>query len=215
MNSAGGTAGIPIGSFTLPAVNGQHNRVNMFLLGGANDLGTYDSTYIRSALVPIRLIPASTCGIHFLTTNSLQVPFLQRPCSMRKRCFPRHLLREYQEATLITTSRLAKATIATSTAWTRRSAGAVTSFGRASVFNIPYTSQTGVRVPPRQMRFLTRIYFGRLPVRNRHRCGRSRVAAWKHFSDTIPLILDTGSCMGTTNSIGTYHSSLISRSLAP
>ena len=34
----GGFGGLPIGAFTFPAVNGQRNRSNMFLLDGANDL---------------------------------------------------------------------------------------------------------------------------------------------------------------------------------
>jgi len=39
-NSTGGNGfgGLPIGSFIFPAVNGQRNRSNMFLLDGANDL---------------------------------------------------------------------------------------------------------------------------------------------------------------------------------
>jgi len=39
-NSSGGNGfgGLPIGSFIFPAVNGQRNRSNMFLLDGANDL---------------------------------------------------------------------------------------------------------------------------------------------------------------------------------
>src|SRR5580658_2818036 len=46
-NSSGGNGfgGLPIGSFIFPAVNGQRNRSNMFLLDGANDmafLGNYN-----------------------------------------------------------------------------------------------------------------------------------------------------------------------------
>ena len=39
-NSSGGDGfrGLPIGTFSFPAVNGQRNRSNMFLLDGANDL---------------------------------------------------------------------------------------------------------------------------------------------------------------------------------
>ncbi len=43
--SAGGTASNPIGQFTFPAVNGQRNRSNMFLLDGINNIGGYTSTY--------------------------------------------------------------------------------------------------------------------------------------------------------------------------
>ncbi|MGB8112532.1 MAG: hypothetical protein WCF22_02090, partial [Candidatus Sulfotelmatobacter sp.] len=46
-NSEGGSGwgGLAVGSFTFPAVNGQRNRSNMFLLDGSNDLaflGTYN-----------------------------------------------------------------------------------------------------------------------------------------------------------------------------
>jgi len=46
-NSAGGSGwgGLAVGAFTFPAVNGQRNRSNMFLLDGVNDLaflGTYN-----------------------------------------------------------------------------------------------------------------------------------------------------------------------------
>lgn len=43
--SAGGTASNPVGQFTFPAVDGQRNRSNMFLLDGANNFGGYTSTY--------------------------------------------------------------------------------------------------------------------------------------------------------------------------
>jgi len=43
--SAGGTASNPVGQFTFPAVNGQRNRSNLFLLDGINNLGGYTGTY--------------------------------------------------------------------------------------------------------------------------------------------------------------------------
>jgi hypothetical protein len=46
-NASGGSAfaGNAIGSFSFPAVNGQRNRSNMFLLDGSNDLGSFLGTY--------------------------------------------------------------------------------------------------------------------------------------------------------------------------
>ncbi len=41
----GGFAGNAIGTFTFPAMNGQRNRSNMFLLDGANDLGSFIGNY--------------------------------------------------------------------------------------------------------------------------------------------------------------------------
>jgi outer membrane receptor protein involved in Fe transport len=43
-NSSGFTAN-PVGTFTFPAVNGQSNRSNFFLLDGINDQGSFVSTY--------------------------------------------------------------------------------------------------------------------------------------------------------------------------
>ncbi len=43
--NAGQTAGNPIGQFTFPAVNGQRNRSNMFLLDGIVNIGGYTDTY--------------------------------------------------------------------------------------------------------------------------------------------------------------------------
>src|SRR5579883_3039209 len=43
-NSGGFTAN-PVGTFTFPAVNGQSNRSNFFLLDGINDQGSFVSTY--------------------------------------------------------------------------------------------------------------------------------------------------------------------------
>ncbi len=41
----GGFAGNAIGSFSFPALNGQRNRSNMFLLDGINDLGSFIGNY--------------------------------------------------------------------------------------------------------------------------------------------------------------------------
>jgi hypothetical protein len=41
----GGFAGNAIGSFSFPAINGQRNRSNMFLLDGINDLGSFIGNY--------------------------------------------------------------------------------------------------------------------------------------------------------------------------
>src|SRR5258708_33063105 len=41
----GGFAGNAIGAFTFPAVNGQRNRSNIFLLDGLNDLGSFIGNY--------------------------------------------------------------------------------------------------------------------------------------------------------------------------
>ena len=41
----GGFAGSAIGSFSFPAINGQRNRSNMFLLDGVNDLGSFIGNY--------------------------------------------------------------------------------------------------------------------------------------------------------------------------
>ncbi|MGH9431896.1 MAG: TonB-dependent receptor domain-containing protein [Terriglobia bacterium] len=48
--SGGGWLANPVGSFTFPAVNGQSNRSNMFLLDGVNNYGSFLSTY---AVLPI------------------------------------------------------------------------------------------------------------------------------------------------------------------
>jgi hypothetical protein len=52
-NSSGGSgiSGNAIGTFTFPAVNGQRNRSNMFLLDGVNDLGSYFGTYNYQPIV--------------------------------------------------------------------------------------------------------------------------------------------------------------------
>ena len=47
----GGFAGSAIGSFSFPALNGQRNRSNMFLLDGANDLGSFIGNYNYSPIV--------------------------------------------------------------------------------------------------------------------------------------------------------------------
>jgi hypothetical protein len=44
-NGGGGFAGNAIGSFTFPALNGQRNRSNMFLLDGIIDLGSFIGNY--------------------------------------------------------------------------------------------------------------------------------------------------------------------------
>jgi outer membrane receptor protein involved in Fe transport len=44
-NGGGGFAGNAIGSFSFPALNGQRNRSNMFLLDGINDLGSFIGNY--------------------------------------------------------------------------------------------------------------------------------------------------------------------------
>jgi outer membrane receptor protein involved in Fe transport len=41
----GGFVGNPIGTFTFPAINGQRDRSNFFLLDGLNDQGSFISTY--------------------------------------------------------------------------------------------------------------------------------------------------------------------------
>lgn len=41
----GGFAGNAIGTFSFPALNGQRNRSNMFLLDGINDLGSFIGNY--------------------------------------------------------------------------------------------------------------------------------------------------------------------------
>ena len=41
----GGFAGSAIGSFSFPAINGQRNRSNVFLLDGVNDLGSFIGNY--------------------------------------------------------------------------------------------------------------------------------------------------------------------------
>jgi hypothetical protein len=41
----GGFAGSAVGSFSFPAINGQRNRSNMFLLDGINDLGSFIGNY--------------------------------------------------------------------------------------------------------------------------------------------------------------------------
>ena len=43
--NAGGFGTSPIGTFEFPAVNGQTNRSNLFMLDGIMDLGSYTSTY--------------------------------------------------------------------------------------------------------------------------------------------------------------------------
>jgi len=47
----GAFAGNAIGSFTFPAVNGQRNRSNMFLLDGVNDLGSFIGNYNFAPIV--------------------------------------------------------------------------------------------------------------------------------------------------------------------
>ena len=47
----GGFAGNAIGSFSFPALNGQRNRSNMFLLDGINDLGSFIGNYNFSPIV--------------------------------------------------------------------------------------------------------------------------------------------------------------------
>lgn len=142
MNSAGGKAGIPTVSFTFSAENGQHNRANMLLLAGANDLGTHDSTHIRLAVVPIRPIPASTCGGHSLTTKSLQAPFLSgfalcesavsAPSLTGVSGGNAHNNQPTRQSSDSYADRMDQA-------FGRRDY----LFGHASVFNIPYTSQKG------------------------------------------------------------------------
>ncbi len=44
-SGTGGTASNPIGQYTFPAVNGQRNRSNLFLLDGVSNLGGYTDTY--------------------------------------------------------------------------------------------------------------------------------------------------------------------------
>ncbi len=43
--TAGGIWSNPVGSFSYPAINGQTNRSNLFLLDGVNDQGSFGSTY--------------------------------------------------------------------------------------------------------------------------------------------------------------------------
>ena len=50
-NGGGGFAGNAIGSFSFPALNGQRNRSNMFLLDGINDLGSFIGNYNFSPIV--------------------------------------------------------------------------------------------------------------------------------------------------------------------
>lgn len=50
-NSGAGVDLNPIGQFTFPAVNGQRNRSNMFILDGSNDLGTYKGTYTYEPII--------------------------------------------------------------------------------------------------------------------------------------------------------------------
>ncbi|HEX7362631.1 MAG TPA: TonB-dependent receptor [Bryobacteraceae bacterium] len=47
----GGFAGNAIGSFSFPALNGQRNRSNMFLLDGINDLGSFIGNYNFAPIV--------------------------------------------------------------------------------------------------------------------------------------------------------------------
>lgn len=44
-NSGAGPTETPVGQFTIPAINGQRNRSDNFLLDGINDLGSYVSDY--------------------------------------------------------------------------------------------------------------------------------------------------------------------------
>jgi len=44
-NSGGGYSETPLGTFSFPAVNGQTNRSNLFLMDGINDQGSATSTY--------------------------------------------------------------------------------------------------------------------------------------------------------------------------
>ena len=50
-DGGGAFAGNAIGSFTFPAVNGQRNRSNMFLLDGVNDLGSFIGNYNFAPIV--------------------------------------------------------------------------------------------------------------------------------------------------------------------
>ena len=52
-NSAGGSGfgGLAVGAFTFPAVNGQRNRSNMFLLDGVNDLASFLGTYNYAPII--------------------------------------------------------------------------------------------------------------------------------------------------------------------
>jgi hypothetical protein len=47
----GGFAGNAIGSFSFPALNGQRNRSNMFLMDGVNDLGSFIGNYNVSPII--------------------------------------------------------------------------------------------------------------------------------------------------------------------
>jgi len=43
--TGGGFGANPVGTFSIPAVNGQRNRSNIFLLDGINDQGAFTNTY--------------------------------------------------------------------------------------------------------------------------------------------------------------------------
>jgi outer membrane receptor protein involved in Fe transport len=50
-SGAGGVWSTPIGTFAYPAVNGQTNRSDFFLLDGVNDEGSFGSTYVVAPVV--------------------------------------------------------------------------------------------------------------------------------------------------------------------
>jgi outer membrane receptor for ferrienterochelin and colicin len=52
-NAAGGSGwgGLAVGTFTFPAVDGQRNRSNMFLLDGVNDLASFLGNYNYAPIV--------------------------------------------------------------------------------------------------------------------------------------------------------------------
>jgi outer membrane receptor protein involved in Fe transport len=52
-NAAGGSGfgGLAVGAFTFPAVNGQRNRSNMFLLDGVNDLASFLGNYNYAPII--------------------------------------------------------------------------------------------------------------------------------------------------------------------
>ncbi len=50
-SGAGGVWSTPIGTFTYPAVNGQTNRSDFFLVDGVNDEGSFGSTYVVAPIV--------------------------------------------------------------------------------------------------------------------------------------------------------------------
>jgi outer membrane receptor protein involved in Fe transport len=52
-NGGGGFAGNAIGSFSFPAMNGQRNRSNMFLMDGVVDLGSFIGNYNVSPIIDV------------------------------------------------------------------------------------------------------------------------------------------------------------------